>query len=230
MKTIAYVDGYNLYQGLLRHSNYKWVDLVRLFEVILRKEDPTLELAQVKFFTAQVKARFSRHGEQAVTSQSRYHRALKALHGDRIDIHTGFFSDERAMLIRHHGSRAVDLQDRIPVWRIEEKQTDVRLSLEMYRDAVRGDCQCAVICSSDSDLVPAAERVLADTKTRVGIVLPRHYTADTDKRRPPNRSLTVGIGPSWAREYIHEDELKASLMPDRIGLPKKKPIDKPDYW
>jgi hypothetical protein len=32
MRTIVYVDGYNLYYGLLRKSAYKWLDLYSLFQ------------------------------------------------------------------------------------------------------------------------------------------------------------------------------------------------------
>jgi len=31
VKTIVYVDGYNLYYGLLRKSPHKWLDLFALF-------------------------------------------------------------------------------------------------------------------------------------------------------------------------------------------------------
>ena len=31
MRTIVYVDGYNLYYGLLRKSKFKWLDVVALF-------------------------------------------------------------------------------------------------------------------------------------------------------------------------------------------------------
>ncbi|MBN3495478.1 hypothetical protein [Vibrio neptunius] len=41
MKTIVYVDGFNFYYGLLRHSPYKWLDLVKLFEQeLLPMHDP----------------------------------------------------------------------------------------------------------------------------------------------------------------------------------------------
>ena len=31
MRTVVYVDGYNLYYGLLRNTTLKWLDLVALF-------------------------------------------------------------------------------------------------------------------------------------------------------------------------------------------------------
>ena len=35
MKTIVYVDGYNLYYSILRQSRYKWLDMVKLFLIKL---------------------------------------------------------------------------------------------------------------------------------------------------------------------------------------------------
>ena len=35
-KTAVYVDGYNLYYGRLRNSAYKWLDVVALFDGLLK--------------------------------------------------------------------------------------------------------------------------------------------------------------------------------------------------
>ena len=52
MKAIVYIDGYNLYYGLLKGTPYKWLDLWALARALL-KED--IELLAVKYFTAPVK-------------------------------------------------------------------------------------------------------------------------------------------------------------------------------
>ncbi len=36
MRTIVYVDGFNLYYGALKGSPWKWLDLLLLFETILQ--------------------------------------------------------------------------------------------------------------------------------------------------------------------------------------------------
>jgi hypothetical protein len=56
MKTIIYIDGYNLYYGTLRGTAYKWLDVVQLFEGICHAQNPASQLVQVKFFTAPIKA------------------------------------------------------------------------------------------------------------------------------------------------------------------------------
>ena len=37
IKTIVYIDGYNLYYGRLRNNsnNFKWLDIVKLFQSII---------------------------------------------------------------------------------------------------------------------------------------------------------------------------------------------------
>jgi hypothetical protein len=55
MRTIVYIDGYNLYYSILRQSRYKWLDMVKLFsDHILHAQDPNLNLIGLKFFTSPV--------------------------------------------------------------------------------------------------------------------------------------------------------------------------------
>jgi hypothetical protein len=78
MKTICYVDGFNLYYGCLKNTRHKWLDIHTLFSHILKEQDPRIELVELKFFTAPIKAKIASHGQQAVNSQLNYHRALQA--------------------------------------------------------------------------------------------------------------------------------------------------------
>ena len=51
-KTIAYIDGYNLYYGLLKGTKFKWLDMVALVKGMLRADH---ELVKVRYFTAPVR-------------------------------------------------------------------------------------------------------------------------------------------------------------------------------
>ena len=51
MRTIVYVDGFNLYYGALKSSPWKWLDLLLLFETILQ---PHHDIQAIKYFTARV--------------------------------------------------------------------------------------------------------------------------------------------------------------------------------
>ncbi len=49
----------------------------------------------------------------------------------------------------------LDKTDRVSVWRLEEKQTDVNIALHLYDDVVQGKVEQVVLVSNDSDPVPA---------------------------------------------------------------------------
>jgi uncharacterized LabA/DUF88 family protein len=171
-KAIAYIDGYNLYYSRLRGTPFKWLDLLVLLDQhILRPQAPDAELVQLKYFTAPAKAKFATHGKQSEISQNEYHRALRAKYGERIDIVTGYHTTERVTMLAYEDPP--DKDKRIPVWRIEEKQTDVNIALAMYRDALRLEANLIVLCSNDSDLVPAVKLISQDCPDiEIGIIAP----------------------------------------------------------
>lgn len=47
-RAIVYVDGFNLFYGSLKGTPYRWLDLWRLAEIMLPKQ----EIVAVKYFTA----------------------------------------------------------------------------------------------------------------------------------------------------------------------------------
>jgi hypothetical protein len=225
LRTIAYVDGYNLFFGCLKGSPYKWLDLVALIETILHVQDPSSTLVQVKYFTAPIKAKLASRKEQAAQAQQTYHRALNAR--GRVTIYEGWYSLEPVFAPKY--KVPPDKQDRVAIWRLEEKETDVSIALQLYRDAVQGACDQVVLISNDSDLVPALSLVREDRpEVRRGIIIPRaEARAGADKRRPINAALSSLA--NWTRHEIKDAELAACQLPQRVGT-QKKPADKPGYW
>lgn len=224
MRTIAYVDGYNLFFGCLKYTPYKWLDLVALLERILHVQDPSATLLRVGYFTAPIKARLATHGEEAVRAQDAYHRALKAR--GRVEIISGWYSLEGVWAPRR--VEPPNKADRVEIWKLEEKETDVHLALRMYRDAIRSECDQVVLVSSDSDLVPALKMLALDTpEVRRGLILPRAEAMPGAERRPANQALSQWA--HWTRREIKTAELAASQLPVRVPT-QKRPIDKPAYW
>ena len=224
MTTNFYVDGYNLYYGCLKHSAYKWLDLKSLLaDKILYAQDPAAELGVIKFFTADVKAKIASRGQSAQISQFQYHRALELLYPNEISVIKGFYSLERANLPVY--KKPPDKNDRVEVWRLEEKQTDVNIVLEAYRDACKGKAQQLVFVTNDSDIEPALKALREDfgDSIRIGVVVPRLKS----NHRPSNVGLSQYA--DWTRHHILEDELLQSQLPDQIPT-RKKPIKRPDYW
>ncbi|MCW8127703.1 NYN domain-containing protein [Microbulbifer halophilus] len=228
MKTIIYVDGYNLYYGRLRNTAFKWLDIRRLLvDGILKPQSPQAVVTRLKFFTSDTKTRFASQGPVSQKSQQDYHRALQLLYPSEIEIIKGFYSVEKANLPRF--VEPPDNDDRAEVWRLEEKQTDVNIALHAYRDVVRGSADQVVLVSNDSDLEPALHFIRHDLggAVKVGLIIPVEPPSGRGNRRPANGRLNKYA--DWTRRYIRDDELSVSLLPDVVPT-RKKPIRRPEYW
>ena len=69
IRTIIYIDGFNLFYGAVKGTQYKWLDVSKLAELLL----PRHEITQIHYFTALVKAR--PNNPQQVQRQELYLRA-----------------------------------------------------------------------------------------------------------------------------------------------------------
>jgi uncharacterized LabA/DUF88 family protein len=106
---------------------------------------------------------------------------------------------------------------------MEEKQTDVNISLQMYRDVVRGHCDSVVLCSNDSDLEPAMRLIREDFPEKVvGLVLPRNQNG--------RKSGKLQRHAHWTRQHIRDEELADCQFPDRILDHRNRTIHKPEQW
>lgn len=221
MRTIAYVDGYNVYHGLLKYSEYKWLDLRKLLTEILRVQDPNSNLAEVKFYTSDIKARYARRGVTSVEAQQRYHRALETT---GVALRKGRFNfEEDVPMPAYVAGKPCDRNNMVRVWRLTEKYVEVLMALDMYRDVHRGYCDQILVVSSDTDLTPALETVRTDSPaTRIGLILPRSGKAH-------RKSDSLVQLAHWTRSHINQEELAAAQFPNRIPT-RRKPIDKPDHW
>jgi len=225
MKTIVYVDGYNFYFGVLRGTPYKWLDIVATVKHICHIQNPNIDVTSVKFFTAPVITRLATQGEKSQQSQDVYHKALLNRHPETIEIINGYYLMEKGTPPKY--KTPVDKKDRVDVWKLEEKQTDVNIALHLYRDAVKRQCEQAVLVSSDSDLESALKFISADFPDhKIGLILPRRQSGD-DKQRPVNKGLSNYS--DWTRQHVLDEELEKFQLPSRVPT-KKKPAIKPDYW
>jgi uncharacterized LabA/DUF88 family protein len=228
LRTVFFIDGYNLYYGLLSDTPYKWLNLPSLLASIIHEQDPASQLVGVHYFTASVQPKLATRGMKSKEAQDTYIRALKA---HQVKVHLGRhrLDHRRAPRFVCHKTPA-SREDKVDIWHLEEKETDVRIAIEMYRLAVsqqyqdEEDVQQLVLVSSDTDMAPALEAIRADyPHLRIGIILPRGRHC-TDR---PAGSLRKNA--DWMRQSISEDELSAHQFPDRVPT-RKKPADKPDYW
>ncbi|WP_210334325.1 NYN domain-containing protein [Rhizobium sp. RHZ02] len=242
--TRVYIDGYNLYYGCLRKTAFKWLDVLALFETqilpsILYRPAPGAEPATmtlhpdsaIKYFTAKI-IESAAKGEDSVSSQAQYHNALTTHCGGRLSFVMGHYSLYKA---NQHIVPADDPKrwprdcDKIQVWKLEEKQSDVNLALHLYDDALSGEVDQVVLVTNDTDLAPALEMLQARCPHIVrGLVIPtRKVGAGGDLEREANVSLAKLA--HWVRRHISEDELRASPLPDVVPGRRRASI-KPHSW
>jgi uncharacterized LabA/DUF88 family protein len=228
LRTAIYIDGYNLYYGRLRHTKYKWLDVVTLFESILKIQDPASSLEAVKYFTAPALARFSAHVHDSMIAQQNYHRALSALYPAKFSITFGTHSFDKngTLLPTFIAGMPFDRSIKSHVWKLEEKKTDVNLAIAMYRDVAKDLYDQIIICSNDSDAEPALAALKEDfPQLVIGVVSPLKELAT--KIRSVSASLSSYA--DWTRKYISDDELEQAQLPSRVPT-NKKPVDKPPHW
>lgn len=228
MKSIIYIDGYNLFYGCLKHSDDKWLDLKKLFvEQILLAQNPESVCVKIKFFTADIRAKVATHGQDAAIAQQSYHRALLQLYPELLQLTKGYCSLEKARLLAY--KKPPSKTDRVDVWKLEEKQTDVNIALEAYRDVAKGNAEQLIFVSNDTDLAPALAAIREDfgDDIKLGVIIPVRQLTRASARRPVNQQLSQYA--DWTRKYITDNELAVAHLPEKIPT-RKKPIVKPEYW
>lgn len=225
LRTIIYVDGYNLYYSRLKGTPYKWLDIPLLFrDRIVMPQAPTSEVVKLKYFTSPVMASYARHGKASEEAQTQY---LRALLTRSVEVIKGFHVFQPTRLPTHHAGVPPSKDDVSSVWMIEEKQTDVNIALEAYRDVVRGACDQIVVCSNDSDMEPALRLIRADAPhVKVGLVMPLREGVGANLNRPNQRLVQYA---HWVRHHIRDDELASCQLPPHVQT-KKKPASKPAHW
>lgn len=229
--TAVYIDGYNLYYGRIRGTSYKWLDVVSLFDRLLREQDPANSVDLVRYFSAYCLAKFATHGQASAIAQQSFLRAHESLHLARFAKTMGTHSYDRdgTLIPQFIPGTPYDREVRAHVWKLEEKQTDVNLALAMYRDACSGKFEQLVVCSNDSDVEPVLQAIRSDfPRIELGVVTPRPAPeAGVPAYRNELSSLSRHV--DWTRSHIHDAELAACQLPQRVPT-KKKAIDKPAHW
>lgn len=223
MQTDFFVDGYNLFYGALSDTPYKWLDLRSLLTSIAKIENPSSVASSVNYFSAPVQPKLASRGTVSKEAQDSYIRALKSSH---CSVVMGRHTLSEGYAPIYEPGRDPDRSHRTKVWKIEEKETDVNIALEMYRCAARssGEPRQIVLVSGDTDMGPALEAIKSDfPNIRRGVILPHR---EGHHRTVPG---SLKSNSDWIRKVIRDAELEAHQFPDRVPT-GKKPAIKPSYW
>jgi len=218
MRTVIYVDGFNLYYSVLRRTNLKWLDLVALFRDHVL--DSNAQLLEVRYYTAPILARMS-DDPQSVQRQRIYLQALRRMHPDQLKIFEGRIAVTTPFqrLVRPIAG-ASDIS-RVQVYDFNEKKTDVNLASDLLAGAWTGAFDQAVICSNDTDLEPALATLRKyHPQLRLGIVAPvrgsdnRYIAADLKQHADWSKALSM----------VH---ISNAQLPERIPASS---LRRPETW
>jgi len=167
-RVIAYIDGYNLYYGLLKGSCNKWLDPVAFVRSFMR---PDQELVGVRYFTAPIKTH--PHNLAAIDRQKIYLHALSTI--PQVQVIQGFYSKNKtlapAIENRCRGCE-VSKGGYIPVIKLEEKRSDVNFAISVLMDAFNDNAESFFLFTGDSDQLGTVETVRKRLCKRVCVFNP----------------------------------------------------------
>ena len=166
MRTIAYVDGFNLYFGALRKTPHRWLNLQKLIEL---HSMPHNQLVGIKYFTAKLNPR--PNDPDAPARQATYLRALGTL--PNIEITLGHFLTKNVRMLL--ANPAPGQSPTVEVVKTEEKGSDVNLAVQLLHDAHLDRFDCAIVVSGDSDLLMPVKIVRNELKKVVGVLNPQRH-------------------------------------------------------
>lgn len=220
MRTIIYVDGFNLYFRMLeKRPELKWLNIKALAEKLLKKSN---KVVAVRYYTARVSGRLD---PSAPARQQIYFDALSTV--PEISLHMGSFlsSVKFAGLVHPPSFRPNLPQQMAPPWpnvvrvhKTEEKGSDVNLASHLLLGAFRNEYDVAAVLSNDTDLVEPIRIVTQELKKPVGLLSPVAYP------NPQLQSVSTFI------RRISYSDLAACQFADPLALPDGTNITKPLTW
>ncbi len=201
-KAIAYIDGFNLYNGIMDKGwgCYRWLDVASMATHLV-PDGYRLEL--VRYFTTRVKGNNAKHARQA-----RYIGALQVHLGSMIDIKYGRFQMFQSQCKYCKTKPILCSNCHNEYLKPNEKKTDVNVATMMLIDAAEKKTNCIIMISGDSDY----ETTLSEISRVYPDIL--RVVAFPPKRR--NNRLTPFCD---INVEITKEMLKTSLLPDPVINP-----------
>lgn len=206
-RTAVYIDGFNLYFGAIKDGPYRWLDLKQMCQRVLGR-DHTVDT--IKYFTAHVRAVPNNPGIRA--RQKIYLKALEA-HIPELRVIYGHFSRQKAWRQPVDGGP----NDRVQVWRLEEKGSDVNLAVHLLHDAWQQQHDAAVVVSNDSDLAEAIRLVRETHDIPVGIIPP---TCRNHRRISHQLSQVASFIRPLRNSALRKSQLPSSIPGTSLSRPK----------
>lgn len=220
MRTVAYVDGFNLYYRMLKaRPASKWLNPLELVQQVLAKEH---HVVRVNYYTARVSARA--HDPDAPARQAIYLKALRTV--PEIVIHEGSFMTSEPWMPLAIPQQAkpdnyvwnLPPPQTVRVIKSEEKGSDVNLGAHLVRDAFTNAFEVAVVITNDSDLAEPIRIAVKEAGKRVGLLVPVRF---------PTQSL-IDVASFHLR--LRPGHLARAQFPQSLLCPDGTQVDRPPEW
>ncbi len=209
MKVIVYIDGFNLFYGMLKGSPHKWLDLEKFVDGMVV---PGVEVVAIKYFTAPIKVYPPDPGK--LLRQHFYLEALSA--SPRVKIIEGFYAKHKVRMpfYKEPCLSCPETKGMASVIKLEEKRSDVNITTEMLLDAtLEKDIGAFTLVSGDSDLAGPVSAIRYRLKRPVAVYNPHVGTCDELKR--------------YASLYRLPGRCQ---LPDNVRLADGRIIHRPAAW
>jgi uncharacterized LabA/DUF88 family protein len=198
-RTIVYVDGFNLYFGMMESGfdNCKWLNIKQLIETSLSVNQT---LVTIKYFTSRV--------ANNPAKQKRQTTYIEALETTGVEIIYGLYK-----------AKEIECNNCGHAWQVSnEKMTDVNIATHLIIDAFTDKYDTAILISGDSDLVPPIKAVHQHFNNKVvSVFFP-----------PARHNNTVAIAAKgsmiFGRKKLSSNQFADEVTKDD-GYILRKPID-----
>ncbi len=214
MRTILYIDGFNMYFSAVKGTPLRWLNPVSL----VQNSFPKNHIVSTKYFTARVSALLG-DPDQPVR-QDVYWRALRTL--PNFVIIEGIFRTRkvRAKVVNPPPST-------IEVFKTEEKGSDVNLGAHLLVDAFYNRFDAAIVVTGDSDLITPIKMVVEVLKKPVGVLNPQRLSGPG--RQAIRSSAGLQDAASFYKNGVRWEQLKAAQFPDSME-DSSGSFTKPSVW
>jgi uncharacterized LabA/DUF88 family protein len=199
-RIIVYVDGFNLYFGMVEAGieNSKWLNIKSLIESFLTQNQ---ELIEIKYFTSRITHHPSKQKRQATY--------LEALETTGVNLIYGLYK-----------AKEIECHNCGHNWAISnEKMTDVNIATHLLLDAFNDKFDTAILISGDSDLVPPIKAVHSQFKTKAVSVF-----------FPPERHNITVAGAAKGSQIIGKKKIKDHQFPLTVTKIDGYVLTKPESW
>lgn len=199
-RVIAYIDGYNLYFGLIdsHFERYLWLDVKALVQALLK---PNQELVSVKYFTTLITTNVDKR-----LRQKQYIGALQSL--ENVTVIFGKFQHEKGNCGVCGGQYTEE----------KEKMTDVGIATHIMSDFYEDKFDMGMIISGDTDLIPPIKMINeGEHNKRVFVAFPPDRIND-EVRKFAKGDMVIG------RKKLADSQLSLSIN-NAMGATFNKPAE-----